>query len=138
RIIKALDGRDGLRRRHPLRLVQDQPAVNRIAFLRACHLWSRIGSEAAWSADRLRNRDGALFTFLEAVEQPVDALAALEALVLAEADVGCELEIDRARHHPADEALVALQRGEYGLRIDAAEREHVDCREPQVGRHAHF
>ena len=63
----------------------------------------------------------------------LDPFRFVESLVDAEADVGCEFQVDVARDLAAQEALVALERREHRVRVASAERHHVDRGEPQVG-----
>src|SRR5262249_34248203 len=71
-------------------------------------------------------------------QQLLDSLGFIEALVEPEPDVGREFQVDAARNLAAQEALVALERGEHRFRVAPAQRHDVDGREPQIGRHPHL
>ena len=68
----------------------------------------------------------------------LDSFGFVESLVDPKPDLRCEFQVNVPRDLAAQEALVALERGEHRVRVAAAERHHVDGREPQVGGHAHL
>src|SRR5262245_4387607 len=72
------------------------------------------------------------------VQQLVDAVGFVEALVEAEANLGREFHVDAMRELAAQEAFVAIERVEHLARVAPAERHHVDGGNPQVRRQAHL
>ena len=130
RVEEPLDRADAPASRScPRRLVEDQPAVDGRAFLAACHVWfsvSGVSGEGEW---QWRHGEPRLIgelplaihhctTHATSSPRPADRGAVqqlgrcgglLEALVLAEADVGGELEVDGVRQLAADVALVVAR-----------------------------
>src|SRR6516164_8562925 len=71
-------------------------------------------------------------------QQLLDPLGLIEAFIDGKADIGCEFEVDATSNLSAQEAPVAIERGEHTIRVPAAERHHIDGCEPQIRRHAHL
>ena len=71
-------------------------------------------------------------------QQLVDALGLGEPVVDTEADIGCEFQIDAVRDFGPQKFLVALEGGNTVFGVAAAQRHHVDRRQPQVGGDPHF
>ena len=58
-----------------------------------------------------------------------------ESLVDPEPDLRCEFQVNVARDLAAQVALVAFERRDHGVGVAAAERHHVNGREPQISGH---
>src|SRR5205085_10379575 len=61
-----------------------------------------------------------------------------ESLVDSETNLRSKFQVNVPRDFAAQKFLVALERGQYRLRVAAAERHDVDGGEPQIGAHAHL
>src|SRR5262249_47167894 len=68
----------------------------------------------------------------------LDSFRLVESLVHAEADVGCEFQVNATRDLAAQEFPVAVEGGEHLLLVAAAERHDVDGGLPQVRAHPLF
>jgi hypothetical protein len=68
----------------------------------------------------------------------LDPFRFVESLVDAEANFGRKFQVNAPRDLAAHIALVALERGDHFFDVAAAERHHIDRREPQIGAHAHL
>ena len=131
-------------RRHADRLVEHDPAVH-VALLAAAltTLLSRLQRRIGKRIRRAHDSSSSIFRFEIATDfrcsqYLLDPFRFVESLVGAKTNLRCEFQVNAMRDLAAQEFLVALERRDNLLLVLAAERHHVDGREPQVRAHAHF
>src|SRR5262245_39063688 len=127
---QALDLAHQAGRARPHRLVEHEPAMDRLAFAPRPHCGS------------LRVRLGvAMFEIasdLGTVEDLVDMGGIVERRVEAEAQVGHEFEIEPWGEKLADVAAVTLEGSEEGVLASGYERAYVNGGKSQIGRELHL
>ena len=130
-------------RRHADRLVEHDPAVH-VALLAAAltallsRLQRRIGKRIRRAHDSSSGFRFEIAPDLRCSQNLLDPFRFVESLVGAKTNLRCEFQVNAMRDLAAQEFLVALERRDNLLLVLAAERHHVDRREPQVRAHAHF